>query len=126
MLSRYVDLVCEAVGKRCFTYIAHPDVITFRGDLDLYRSEMERLIITACKYNIPLEINLLGIHEGRNYPNGEFWRIASKHSPRVILGCDAHSPKRVAVAEEVEAALRFADKYKLDVIETLELVNPFK
>ena len=126
MLSRYVDLVCEAIGKRVFTYVAHPDVITFRGDLDLYRSEMERLVVTACKYNIPLEINLLGIHEGRNYPNEEFWRIASKHSPRVILGCDAHSPERVAVKEEIEDALRFADKYKLCVIEKLELVNPFK
>ena len=87
---------------------------------------MERLVMAACEYDIPLEINLLGIHEGRKYPNDEFWHVASKHSPRVIFGCDAHSPKRVAVKEEIDAALRFADKYKLNVLDKIELVNPFK
>ena len=126
MLTRYVDLVCEAVGKRCFSCIAHPDVIRFRGNLDLYRAEMERLIQTACGYDIPLEINLLGVSEGRHYPNDEFWRMASKYSPKVILGCDAHSPARVAVKEEMDAALRFADKHKLNVVDKIELINPFK
>ena len=126
MLSRYVDLVCEAIGKKCFSYIAHPDVIDFRGDIDFYRTEMQRLIQTACRYDIPLEINLLGIATGRNYPNNEFWALASQYSPKVILGTDAHSPKRVAVKEEIDTALRFADKYKLNVVEKIDLINPFK
>lgn len=126
MLTRYVNLVCEAIKMRCFTYVAHPDVITFRGDRDLYRTEMKRLIKTACEYDTPLEINLLGIHEGRHYPSEEFWRLASEYSPKVILGCDAHSPERVAVKEEIDAALRFADKYKLNVLDKIELINPFK
>jgi histidinol-phosphatase (PHP family) len=126
MLARYADLVCEAIAKRCFTYVAHPDVIKFKGDLDLYRTHMRKIIKTACEYGTPLEINLLGISEGRNYPNEEFWALASQYSPKVILGTDAHSPKRVAVKEEIATALRFADKHKLNVIDTLELINPFK
>ena len=126
MLTRYVNLVCEAIKKRCFTYVAHPDVIRYRGELDLYRAEMTRLIKTACKYGTPLEINLLGIHEGRHYPSEEFWRLASEYSPKTVLGCDAHSPSRVAAKEEIDTALRFADKHKLNVVDKLELINPFK
>ena len=75
---------------------------------------------------MPLEINLLGIATGRKYPNGEFWAITSQYSPKVILGTDAHSPKRVAVKEEIDTALRFADKHKLNVVDKIDLINPFK
>ena len=126
MLTRYVDLVCEAIRMRVFSYIAHPDVITYRGEDKHYEEEMRRLVKTACEYDTPLEINLLGVVEGRNYPSDLFWHIASEYSPRVILGCDAHSPKRVAVKEEILSALRFADKHKLNVVDTIELINPFK
>lgn len=126
MLTRYVDLVCKAIEKRVFSYIAHPDVIIYRGASGHYEEEMHRLIKTACEYDIPLEINLLGIADGRSYPSGLFWDIASSYSPRVILGCDSHSPARVAVKEEILSALRFADKHKLNVVDTVELINPFK
>ncbi len=126
MLTRYVNLICEAIGKGRFTYVAHPDVIRYRGDLDLYRTEMKRIIKAACECDIPLEINLLGIHERRHYPTDEFWKLASEYSPKVVFGCDAHSPERVAVKDEITAALRFADKYKLNVLDKIELINPFK
>ena len=75
--------------------------------------------------DIPLEINLLGLGEGRHYPAPLFWEIASKYSPKVIFGCDAHEPHRVADKAELCQAKRFADKYKLEVLDTVELVNPF-
>jgi len=75
--------------------------------------------------NIPIEINLLGLAEGRNYPNPLFWEIASKYSPKAVLGCDAHEPYRVAVKDEILKAERFADKYGIELLDTLALVDPF-
>ena len=75
--------------------------------------------------DIPIEINLLGLAENRHYPSPLFWEIASKYSPKVIFGCDAHDPKSLADKNELILAKRFADKFKLEVLETLPLINPF-
>jgi len=126
MLKKYADDVIAGLNTKRFTYLAHPDVVNFRGDLDLYRQEMTRIIKEATRLDIPLEVNMLGLYEKRNYPNEAFWEIAAKYEPRVILGFDAHEPYRVADKEEIAATLRFTDKYKLNVIDEIKLVDPFE
>ncbi len=126
-VTEYVNTVIEAIKTRKFTYIAHPDVINYTGeDKDFFKSEAKRLVGAAVEYEVPLELNMLGLTFGRNYPNPLFWEAASELSPRVILGSDAHEPCRTADGKEITAALRFADKYKLNVIETTRLINPFE
>ncbi len=125
ILKKYVDLIVEGLSTKRFTYLAHPDVVSFRGSPDDYEREMTRLMTEVTKLNIPIELNLLGISEGRNYPTDAFWRIASKFSPRVILGCDAHDPESVADRSNITKALKYADKHSLNVIESLPLINPF-
>lgn len=125
-LKTYVDTVTEGIATGKFTYIAHPDVVSYHdGDLDYYREQMTRIIKSAKAAGLPLEINLLGLAESRRYPNPHFWEIASQFSPEVILGCDAHEPERVADKNEITEALRFADKYHLNVVEEVKLINPF-
>ena len=126
MLSRYIDTVIAGLETGAFTYLAHPDVINFYGDEDFYKAEVERLVLRTKELNIPLEVNLLGMRLNRHYPTPLFWEVASRHCPDVILGSDAHAPERVADKNEIIAALRFADKYKLQVVDTLPLVDPFK
>lgn len=126
MLTQYANTVIEGLETGAFTYLAHPDVINFHGDEDFYRQEVERIIVAAKKLSVPLEINLLGMKIKRHYPTPIFWEVAGKHSPDVILGSDAHEPERVADKNEIAEALRFADKYSLNVIDTLALVNPFE
>jgi histidinol-phosphatase (PHP family) len=122
----YADTVTEAIATGKFTYIAHPDVINYYGDdLDYYREQMTRIIKAAKAAGLPLEINLLGLSEKRNYPTPLFWETASKFNPEVIIGCDAHEPERVADKNEILEALRFADKYHLNVVEEVKLINPF-
>ena len=87
---------------------------------------MTKLILTAKKYDLPLEINLLGIAANRNYPNMMFWELCKEISPKVILGCDAHSPARIANPDEIKIGMAFVDKYNLDLIDKLTLVDPFK
>ncbi len=126
-VTEYVNTVTEAIKTGCFTYIAHPDLINYTGtDIDFYRNEMSKMLKEVIRADIPLELNILGLSDGRSYPTAAFWELASKFSPRVILGSDAHSPNHVAAKSNELKALRFADKYKLNLIKTVELVNPFR
>lgn len=125
-LKIYVDTVTEAIKTGKFTYIAHPDIINYQGgDIDYYREEMSKIIIAAKNMGIPLEINLLGLKAKRNYPSPIFWETASKFNPDVVLGCDAHEPERVADKSEIAEALRFAEKYHLNILDQIKLVNVF-
>ncbi len=125
MLKKYVDLICDAISTEKFTYIAHPDIIKFFGDRAIYRKEMIRMLEAIKSADIPIEINMLGLAEKRGYPCDEFWQIASEFEPRVLLGCDAHEPGRVADPDELVTALRFADRHRLNVIEKIDLIDPF-
>jgi histidinol-phosphatase (PHP family) len=120
-LILYVDQVIEGLKTGRFSYLAHPDLIHYVGDDSIYCREMKRLCMAAGELDIPLEINLLGIAEGRQYPKDIFWQIASKCGNTVILGCDAHQPHRMAVPAEIEAALAIVKKYNLHLIEELTL-----
>ncbi len=125
-LKKYVDTVIEGIDTGVFTYVAHPDVIRYFGKREEYLFEMSRLLSAVEKKRIPLEINLLGLSEGRNYPDADFWSLASEYDIAALIGCDAHEPYRVAVKEEILSALRFADRYKIRILETVELIDPFQ
>lgn len=84
--------------------MAHPDVIRFTGDDVVYEREMRRLCLAAKEKHIPLEINLLGIRDGRYYPRELFWKIAGEVGCEVILGCDAHEPESIAKENDLIAA----------------------
>ena len=113
LLREYVDRVLEGLATGRFLYLAHPDLPYFTGDRAFYRGEMRRLCEGVKALNLPLEINMLGIREGRNYPDPDFWEIAASVGNRVLLGCDAHSPDVVADPEELQAATAFAAQFGL-------------
>ncbi len=126
-LTVYVNNVIAAMNTGLITYVAHPDLINYTGgDEEFYISEMDRLINEAKRLDIPLEYNLLGMVEGRNYPNDLFWREVARLGATVVVGCDAHSPDRVAVKEELEVAKAFLDKLGIAVIDNVEIKNPKK
>ncbi|MBQ8338775.1 MAG: histidinol-phosphatase [Oscillospiraceae bacterium] len=89
-LKEYVDTVCEGIRSGYFTYVAHPDVINFVGDRELYKKEMRKICVASREYNVPLEINFLGIREGRNYPDPVFWQMVGEEKSPVTFGFDAH------------------------------------
>ena len=121
----YTDTVIAGIDTGRFTYIAHPDMLNYEGDPDVYDEEMSRLILAAKAAGVPLEINLLGIAENRIYPREAFWKLCGKLSADAIIGCDAHSPDRVAVGEEIAKAYRIADKYGINVLKKIEVKKPF-
>lgn len=91
LLTRYTDQCCEALHTGAFSCFAHPDLLNFSGDESFYRAEARRLCRAAKDCRVPLEINLLGLGTGRNYPRESFWEEASAVGASVVIGFDAHA-----------------------------------
>ena len=119
-LTRYVNQVSEGLMTGKYLYLAHPDLLNFIGDDSFYRAEMERLCRCAKENNIPLELNILGIREGRNYPNTEFWKIVKEVGCEVVLGADAHHSNHVFDRENMQKAILLADSLGITITSSLE------
>ncbi len=120
-VEKYADTLCTAMRTGLITYVAHPDLLTYAGELDEYLEVMKRVCEVSIETDTPLEINLLGLREGRPYPKNSFFGLVGKMGCKVIIGCDAHSPDRVAKPEEIRCGEEFAKKHGLNVIEYVDL-----
>ncbi|MCQ2456969.1 MAG: histidinol-phosphatase [Clostridia bacterium] len=120
----YVRQTSEAMRLGVYTYFAHPDMMSYKGDLDEYLDAMRGICLVAKETDTPLEINMLGLGEGRSYPKRSFFKMAAACGCRAVIGCDAHSPKYVADPERLKMALDFADECGIEVLETVELRRP--
>lgn len=118
-LERYVELALEGLATGRFLYLAHPDLVNYQGNDQIYRKHMKRLCIGAKKMGIPLEVNLLGYLDGRNYPCRRFFEIAAQTGNQVILGCDAHRPEVLAMKEVEKGCRRFAESLGLEIIDRI-------
>ncbi len=114
-LTAYVDQCMEGLDTGLFTYLAHPDLINFKGDSDYYLDEMRRLCDYCLKKDIPLEFNMLGFRLCRNYPNESFFKMASNMGCRFIIGCDAHDPSHVCQIGSVEDMPEFLQRCNIGV-----------
>lgn len=125
VLRRYVDQQIEALGTGLFTYAAHPDTVDFRGDEAIFDKHYSRLIEFAKSMNIPLEINLLGVRDHRDYPHDRFFRLCGEIGAEVCMGCDAHSPDVTADLVSFDKAVAMAEKYgaKINLAPTLRPVH---
>lgn len=115
-LAQFTDLMLEAIATGAFSYIAHPDVYRFSGDEAAYREQSERLCLAAKEANVPLEINFLGLREGRHYPNPVFWEIAGKVGAPVTFGFDAHNALSAYDGESEQKALALVRTYGLNYV----------
>lgn len=120
-LKAYVDRVIEGMETGCFLYLAHPDIINYQGEETIYHREMTRLCRRLKELDIPLEINLLGIHENKLYPAQRFWAIAGEVGNKVVFGIDAHWPELIGDSADYEAGLRLVEKYGLELVEELQI-----
>ena len=125
ILKCFVDQTCEGLKTGCFSYMAHPDVLNFTGDDEVYVREMRRLCLCAKECDIPLEINFLGLRERRHYPSKRFFRIAGEVGNTVIYGCDAHSPDAVWKPETEREADALREEFGLKLTPEMTVRNPF-
>lgn len=106
MLTGYVNLCIEGARTGKYMYLAHPDLIYFTGDKKTYEMEMRRLCLEMKRLSIPLEMNVLGLAGGRNYPDRLFWKIAAELGNQFIIGMDAHTPGQLYNPSAAQAAER--------------------
>ena len=120
-LIKYVNLVTDAMKTGAFLYVAHPDIINFEGDEQIYTREMTKICEASKELNIPLELNFLGIRCERRYPYEKFWEIAGEIKCPVTFGFDAHDEASAYDGESLIKAKEIVKKYNLNYIG-----NPFK
>ena len=121
----YTDTLLDAMETGIFTYVAHPDLIRFTGkDQALYEEQMRRICQGARKHGIPLEINFLGLREGRSYPSKRFFEIAASEDCTVVFGSDAHSPDVITSEESEQASLSWVKELGLRLDPTPSILNP--
>lgn len=120
-IRRYCHQVADAMHTGLFTYLAHPDLIHYTGDSRIYRKHTRTVCRAAKDCGLPLEVNLLGIREGRHYPNHIFWEVAAEEGCTVILGCDAHDPEGLNDPQREAMALEIVNRFGLTLLEDTPL-----
>ena len=115
-LSEYVNCVISGIKSGVFSYVAHPDIFNYVGDIVLYNKEMTKLCVASREKDIPLEINFLGIREKRTYPDRRFWEIAGKEKCPVTFGFDAHDVNSAYDEESLNEAKLLVKEYNLNYI----------
>lgn len=120
-IRTYVDTVIEGMQTGSFLYLAHPDLINYQGLDSVYDWEMTRLCKAMKEMDIPLELNILGMGEGKHYPTERFWKIPGEVGNSVILGLDAHCVQHIIDRESWEKCMKLVDKYELKLIDRMNL-----
>ncbi len=120
-VKAYARILCEGMKTGLYTYVAHPDLNSYTGDVEEYVDAMSRVFEVSLETDTPLEINLLGIRGGRSYPKDEFWRRAGQYGVKVVLGSDAHDADCLKGDEDFKKALEMVDKYGLNYVEKVNL-----
>ena len=122
-LQIYVERIIEGIKTQKFTYIAHPDVINFTGSDEVYREEIRKFCIAAREYNIPLEINFLGIRTNRHYPSEKFLLVAGEEKAPITFGFDSHDVYSAYDGESFKTAMEYVEKYNLNYIGKPEIIR---
>ena len=115
-LTRYVSQILEAFKTGDFAYLAHPDLAGYKFPEELIKTEYLRLCKGAKAHKIPLEINLLGLLTGRQYPSKTFFEIAKQVGNKIVLGVDAHTPDQFGNIEIENKALQMVKDLGLNLI----------
>ena len=121
-LIDYVEDIIQAIHSGYYIYIAHPDLINYKFlKKEFYKTQMTRIIQEAIKYDLPLEFNLLGFREQRNYPNPIFWKLVSKYKAKAIIGFDAHTPASLLDDTTYDKAIQYLKDLDIEIIEKIEM-----
>ncbi len=112
----YADFVIKGLESGLFKYIAHPDIfVMFNRGWDNSLEPIARRILKKCEEtHTPIEINVLGLVGGREYPCDEFFELAREYNVQVVVGVDAHAPEHFS-KENFELAIEFAKKHHLKI-----------
>ena len=123
ILDKYINQTIEALKTGEFAYFAHPDLINYTGDEEIYKERMTYFVRELKKLDIPLECNFLGFWDKRNYPNKTFWKLVAKEQCPVIIGLDAHQPEVYLDKKRLEQMKKFLTDLEIKPIEYFDIMK---
>jgi histidinol-phosphatase (PHP family) len=100
-----------------YLYLAHPDLIYFTGDKEIYDKYMYRLCRELKELGMPLELNVLGLADHRHYPAERFLKIAAETGNPFILGIDAHTPEQLQNRQALGRAEELCGKHGIQLMD---------
>ena len=115
--DKYINQVLEGLKTGKFLYLAHPDLFKFKGSSIIYKKKMTYMCEEIKKLGYPLEFNLLGYAQHRNYPDKRFWKIVSEVGNDVVIGFDAHSPEVFQNKKIYDDAVEYLARLGIEPIE---------
>lgn len=121
VLDKYISQVILGAKSGEFLYVAHPDLINFTGDRDIYKSKMRYMASELKKLGVALEFNFLGFTDKRNYPNKDFWEIVAELGNDTVIGLDAHNPNTYDDKKNLQSAKEYLSSLGISVLENIEL-----
>lgn len=119
-LINYVDMVIEGVETGKYLYVAHPDLMKYTGSNEIYVREFTRLCRYLKSKDMPIEINMLGVSQKRNYTSERFMKIASEIGNTAIIGADAHSPEKLLLGDDYAECIQLAEKFGVKLLESMK------
>lgn len=122
-LDKYISQVLMGAKSGVFTYIAHPDLINFTGDKDIYLKKMRYMLKELKKLNVPIEFNFLGFTDNRNYPNDDFWKMAAEEGNDTVIGLDAHRVEVYSDKENLEKAREYLASLGITPLKEIKLTG---
>ncbi len=123
LFDKYIEQSLEGLATGRFIYIAHPDLFNFTGPDRIYIEKMTCFCQEIKKLDYPVEFNLLGFAQKRNYPDRRFWKIVSEVGNDVIIGFDAHSPEAFQNKRIYNSAKKYLNKLGIIPIEKIKIPN---
>lgn len=116
----YADLISKAIEKGYTKYVAHPSYIMYSKDrfTDGVAKAIEKIALTAKKYDAALECNIKGMSRGKRnygeyqsyiYPHLKSWEIIREINPMIVIGYDAHSSQDLDRRDYEEKARKILD-----------------
>lgn len=117
LFDKYIEQALAGLKTGKFIYIAHPDLFNYTGSDEIYEQKMNYFLSEIKKLGYPIEFNLLGFAQQRNYPDKRFWKLASQIGNDVVIGFDAHSPKALEDKQVYNNALIYLKELNITPIE---------
>lgn len=138
-LELYTERVIKGLNSGFFSILAHPDIfMMFYQKWDIHAINASKKIIeTAIKNNVLLELNANGIRKGfittpegirtYKYPRIEFWKLVSEYKDaKIIVSDDAHEVHHLK-DESTFKAYKMAKELHLNIEENFtERINKNK
>lgn len=134
-ITKYKNDLCDGIKSGYFLYVCHPDLFFnyISETNEKIDKIIEEIVLTAIKYDLPLEINLNGYIYNREpaqkrgclfYPSIYFFKKAKELGcNKYIFGIDAHGPNTFDKIpyEYLETFFKETKIQKEDILSELEM-----